>query len=191
MTNECYATDCEQNALSKGLCNKHYRRLLRHGDINFVTTFEQQNCSIDDCSKPSVSRGWCTLHYSRYKLHGDPLFERQRQTHCDVPDCDGKMKSRGLCSFHYYMDKQAIDLESATRVRDNHNGLCAICGSDTPGGLNSSWHTDHDHKTGLARGILCSSCNIGLGHFKDDLDILANAMAYLMQSVDVLEMVNA
>ena len=54
---------------------------------------------------------------------------------------------------------------------------CAICGADVPNGY--GWHVDHDHKTGAVRGILCSGCNIGIGHLKDDPAILRAATAYL------------
>ncbi len=38
---------------------------------------------------------------------------------------------------------------------------------------------DHDHKTGEIRGLLCDSCNNGLGRFKDNPEILASALSYL------------
>ena len=38
---------------------------------------------------------------------------------------------------------------------------------------------DHDHETGLFRGVLCRGCNASLGHFKDSLEILGNALDYL------------
>lgn len=56
---------------------------------------------------------------------------------------------------------------------DQQGGKCGICNTTEPGGR-GSWHIDHDHcccKAGCERcirGILCHSCNVGLGHFKDD-----------------------
>jgi hypothetical protein len=38
---------------------------------------------------------------------------------------------------------------------------------------------DHDHKTGKIRGILCDSCNRGIGIFKDDVNKLNEAIQYL------------
>jgi hypothetical protein len=45
---------------------------------------------------------------------------------------------------------------------------CAVCQSPEPGRKSGHWCTDHDHKTGRVRGILCSGCNTALGHAKDD-----------------------
>ena len=41
------------------------------------------------------------------------------------------------------------------------------------------WRLDHCHETGEFRGFLCNNCNQGLGKFKDDPEILLNAIAYL------------
>jgi Recombination endonuclease VII len=40
-------------------------------------------------------------------------------------------------------------------------------------------HVDHCHVTGVIRGLLCFSCNMALGHFKDDISILKSALEYL------------
>ena len=54
---------------------------------------------------------------------------------------------------------------------------CCCCGSRTHNGR--GWHIDHDHKTKKFRGILCNNCNLGLGHFKDSVQRLSQAIKYL------------
>lgn len=58
-------------------------------------------------------------------------------------------------------------------------GVCAICGEppDDPRGYNM--HVDHCHQTGRVRGILCGSCNRGLGAFHDSVRKLASAIEYI------------
>lgn len=68
----------------------------------------------------------------------------------------------------------------------SHNNLCAICNKPSPRTL----HIDHDHKTGQVRGLLCSTCNTGIGLFKDDISVLNSAIAYLTYppKQDILEL---
>jgi hypothetical protein len=56
--------------------------------------------------------------------------------------------------------------------------MCPICLCKSPEGKNP-WHVDHDHKTGQVRGILCSPCNLMLGHAKDNPQTLRAAIVYL------------
>lgn len=58
---------------------------------------------------------------------------------------------------------------------------CKICGAVPQRGL----FIDHDHKTGKVRGLLCSTCNLGLGSFKDDPKVLRSAITYLMEISNV------
>lgn len=51
---------------------------------------------------------------------------------------------------------------------------CVICGK------NESLVVDHCHKTNNIRGMLCNHCNRGLGHFKDDPNLLEFARIYLL-----------
>lgn len=55
-------------------------------------------------------------------------------------------------------------------------GRCAIC-RDEPGWKRLA--VDHDHVTGEVRGLLCNSCNCGLGFFKDDFELVKTALCYL------------
>ncbi|MGI9142661.1 MAG: endonuclease domain-containing protein [Fluviibacter sp.] len=51
---------------------------------------------------------------------------------------------------------------------------CTICGEE------SDLVVDHDHKANKIRGMLCNHCNRGLGHFRDDPDLLEYARIYLL-----------
>lgn len=48
---------------------------------------------------------------------------------------------------------------------------CQACG-DPPKNVGApvetNLHIDHDHQSGVVRGVLCHSCNLALGHAKDD-----------------------
>lgn len=58
-------------------------------------------------------------------------------------------------------------------------GACAICKSDKAGGVGKFMKVDHDHKTGVVRGLLCHTCNFGIGALKDDPIVLLSAVDYL------------
>lgn len=44
---------------------------------------------------------------------------------------------------------------------------------------------DHCHQTGVVRGILCFSCNVALGHVKDDIKVLQSMVQYLKETEGV------
>jgi hypothetical protein len=55
--------------------------------------------------------------------------------------------------------------------------VCAICFNNPIGKKYLS--VDHDHDTQLIRGLLCMPCNSSLGYFKDNTDVIYNAITYL------------
>lgn len=62
---------------SRGLCSKHYGRLLRNGDPLAGRTSagtKDPVCSIEDCNAPEHTKGWRLRHYTRWTRYGDPLF---------------------------------------------------------------------------------------------------------------------
>lgn len=66
------------------------------------------------------------------------------------------------------------------RLLMEQEGRCAICGSTEPGrkGI-TAFSFDHDHEANVARGLLCWTCNVGLGSFMDDPALLLAAIRYL------------
>jgi hypothetical protein len=101
-------------------------------------------------------------------------YRRQRNAQPEV-----KRKARNA----YFLRTYGVSAEDVDEMLDAQNGRCAICGAK-PSRL-ASMHIDHDHEHGHLRGMLCLSCNQGLGQFRDDPALLLRAIVYLRQrSVD-------
>ena len=79
----------------------------------------------------------------------------------------------------YYRRTYGISADEVDEMLESQNGRCAICG-EKPERL-ASMHVDHDHERGHLRGLLCLSCNQGLGQFRDDPAMLLRAIVYLRQ----------
>jgi hypothetical protein len=76
----------------------------------------------------------------------------------------------------YRYHKSAYSLGDYGRMLEKQQGLCAICG-EAPEKL----VVDHHHKSGVVRELLCYSCNLGLGNFRDNAGILEKAIEYLLK----------
>lgn len=57
---------------------------------------------------------------------------------------------------------------------ERQEGKCAICFTEE-----KKLHIDHDHNTGIIRGLLCSNCNRGIGYLGDSAERLESAARYL------------
>lgn len=76
----------------------------------------------------------------------------------------------------HYRKNYGITRDEAIKLSELQNGLCAICGSNNN---KRSLCVDHDHSTGKIRQMLCTSCNAGIGNFKENSEIILKALEYL------------
>jgi len=60
---------------------------------------------------------------------------------------------------------------------EDQSGQCAICATHFVTSKNTQ--VDHCHLNNNVRGLLCNHCNLVLGHAKDSVQILENAVEYL------------
>lgn len=74
--------------------------------------------------------------------------------------------------------KRLLSWEETERLFDAQRGKCAIC-DDSIALEHRRFAVDHDHQTGKVRGLLCLRCNVGLGHFRDNVTFLKAALNYL------------
>ena len=75
-----------------------------------------------------------------------------------------------------------ITIEEYEALLEAQGGVCAVCKRPqrkVAWGAVVMMSVDHDHKTGVVRGLLCYHCNAGLGFFDDDPELLEAAVGYL------------
>jgi hypothetical protein len=91
-----------------------------------------------------------------------PVSIRQEACKTCIPDKGSRTRYR-----RYGVSKPEVDA-----LRAAQDNKCAICGKPDPNML------DHDHRTKKPRGLLCGSCNIGLGHIERS-DWLERSLTYI------------
>ena len=60
------------------------------------------------------------------------------------------------------------------------NNKCLICHTEFK--TMKSTYIDHNHITGKVRGLLCVKCNSGIGYLNDDINLLKEAINYLINT---------
>lgn len=91
-----------------------------------------------------------------------------------------KHKSEDVISYQLNR-KYGIDSEVYKQMLDEQQGRCRICNTHQDD-LTRRLAVDHCHETGKVRGLLCAPCNTALGNFKDNTELLNNAINYLNES---------
>lgn len=80
---------------------------------------------------------------------------------------------KGGSRDYHLVARYGITSADVDQMVADQGGRCAICQRPDP------THLDHDHDNGRVRGVLCVSCNNGLGLFRDDPKRLRMAARYL------------
>jgi ferredoxin len=110
----------------------------------------------------------CRICGEKKKTSDFPVEGGARRTICQ--DC-----KPSATRAWYLKTTYGITPSKFIEMLNSQNKQCGICKKDITQGAN----IDHCHKTGNIRGLLCSSCNKGLGHFRDKENLLENAISYL------------
>lgn len=103
------------------------------------------------------------------------INEKYKQLH---PDRVKETTRRANLKFTYGLSVEEYDAMLLAQ-----DGKCAICGKEDSGSIKKGvlrrMYVDHDHITGIVRGLLCERCNLVLGNIHDDIEIARNIILYL------------
>ena len=75
--------------------------------------------------------------------------------------------------------KYGLTLEQYDQMVLDQDDRCAICATTDKGRDRQHWSIDHCHATNKVRGLLCHTCNLGIGHLGDDAERVYAAAVYL------------
>lgn len=101
-----------------------------------------------------------------YSFHANPASSDGLASRCKA--CANLSRQAGRYALPKGAVKQGIIAS---------HGKCEICGD-----VGNKLNVDHSHDTGDVRGLVCTSCNIGLSFFRDNAAALRRAAEYLETS---------
>ena len=126
--------------------------------------------------------GWQKLeHFYYHKPSNSYICKSYTLSALKAKYCPIKRKAKQEREWHqqrnYRIKKQfKITSDDFNNLLKQQNHQCAICKTSQS---EQHFDIDHCHKTGKVRGLLCRSCNMGLGYFKDSPFLLNQAATYL------------
>jgi hypothetical protein len=148
--------------------------------------------SIQGCALTTEAVISCGCFHRR-KRTAEPFEERNKRYQKKHRDKNKERRARQLREWrskspekryeynrdYAYRSKYGMRFSEAQALLDSQDGKCLICKDAIKLGGTGGPGVDHDHTTGAVRGVLCKSCNLGLGCFRDNEALLLSAIAYL------------
>lgn len=136
-------------------------------------------------------RGMCKSCYNKWLMERDPEYRERQLKNCREWHIKNPERARAnQLAWSKRLDKDykrrrqlknyGMSLEDYNDMLQRQNGVCAIC--DKPPKESKNLQVDHDHNTGIVRGLLCFRCNYGMSFFSENPDRMEKAVNYLRKS---------
>ena len=131
-----------------------------------------KTCKIEKPLKEFIVRKQCK----------DGLSIYCKKCHCKTVTDYYKAHPRKLKN-HNLKKLYGITIEDYEKLFEQQKGVCAICEKVETKictqGIIQSLSVDHDHSTGMIRGLLCDKCNHAIGLLCHNADLFLKAIEYL------------
>jgi Autographiviridae endonuclease VII len=122
----------------------------------------------------------CTRRYNREwnVANRERLAELQKTWTAENPEAVKRHV------FTQQLKKYGMTIEDYEVMLKKQGGRCALCRRKAG---KRRLAVDHCHRTNRVRGLLCAPCNMGIGCFGDDPDLLGRVIAYLTYDLEHAE----
>lgn len=204
--NVCNIKGCDNFVVANGLCDKHRKRLSKHGHTN--------NTRPKDWGKREkhpLYKYWVDVVRRTSHLLSDEWFDDFWQFVEDVKErpenhhIRPKVMNKKMGGDNFIWAKGKVIKRNPARPKSTRksrrsiyvsrqkrilmyeeaNYKCQICGKHESKCDPATYVAtvglciDHCHETMKLRGVLCNNCNKGIGHLKDSIPNLEAAIKYL------------
>ena len=122
---------------------------------------------IESRSKSGFQR-WCKAcanKYRRDRHNNNPAYRAKRHESQKRLYRKNPVAWILRCRKNEMLRKYGLTWIAYQWMLAQQENKCALCRTDAPGGK-GQWHVDHCHDSKIVRGILCHSCNTGLGTYE-------------------------
>lgn len=166
--------------------------------------WETRTCKRDGCENTfEIYKSRNTRYCSRQCRYDDPYLrmllsevntkhklsnvdESSLTATCSVCGPDARVRTRGKRGFRCWIGEKAwgwakeygVTADFVLAVLEHQGGKCAVCTQR----FTEPFRVDHDHETGVFRGLLCNKCNLGIGLLGDNVESLRAALTYLINA---------
>ena len=110
-------------------------------------------------------------------------------------ECKDCSRSKALKYHHangdkvresFRLRKYGLTPETFNELVVDQDNSCAICQTHADEASRGRLFVDHCHSSGKVRGLLCHSCNLVIGHAKDNIETLTKSINYLRKNNEQL-----
>lgn len=135
-------------------------------------------CKVCDKVKSITEFHWTSpKHNYRRRTCKKCQHEQQMKLAKSTPE---RRLAKKRYSYSYKLKEYGLTLVDFDAMMEAQQGRCRICDREFDSQVKPLQpHVDHCHATGKVRGILCFTCNTGLGKFNDNVEWLRAAVLYL------------
>ena len=186
---KCSVLGCDNpyhTSIVHGMCSMHRRRFLKTG-----STEPRSGNTHTHQFTPGDTEKWCCACGMFKGLGGFTTNLGSLSgvyTYCRECTKAKRDKTKDKRYAAHVLKKYNLTQDQYQEILESQGGVCGNpgCGTNQSGGQ-GRWHIDHDHACcsgtwscgRCVRGLLCNSCNVGLGMFGDNTTRLEGAVQYL------------
>lgn len=163
----------EKAAQRKLRCAKYYKK---HRDEILAKRKESRMKNKDEISRKNKeyrmkNKDKMDRKNRKYRIKNKDEINRKKREKNKNPEEKKKTKFKKIKKIY------GLEKKDYYKLADDQNRMCPICkrAFDKANRI----VVDHDHETGLTRGLLCASCNLLLGHAAESIERLSSAIDYL------------